>query len=61
MSKKPMEVLPEDLFPPEVTTPEERFEHLGRKLFAVEGPSREKEASGKDHATMKESSAHEAN
>jgi hypothetical protein len=56
-----MEVLPEDLFPPEVTTPEERFEHLGRKLFAVEGPSREKEASGKDHATMKESSAHEAN
>ncbi len=29
-----MKVLPEDLFPPDVKTPEERMEHLGRKLFA---------------------------
>ena len=35
MSKKPMEVLPKDFFPHDVKTPEERFKHLGRKLFVV--------------------------
>ena len=36
MSKDPMRVLPEDLFPPEAATPEERFELLGRRLFAAD-------------------------
>lgn len=31
-----MRVLPDDLFPPEVKTPEERFELLGRRLFAAD-------------------------
>ena len=36
MSREPMKVLPEDLFPPDVKTPEERVNHLGRKLFAAD-------------------------
>jgi hypothetical protein len=33
--KKPMKVVPDRLYPPEVKTPEEQMEHLGRRLFAV--------------------------
>ena len=35
MSKKPMIPPARDLCPPEAKTPEEQFEHLGRKLFRV--------------------------
>jgi hypothetical protein len=34
MAKQPMKVVPDGLYPPEVKTPEERMEFLGRKLLS---------------------------
>lgn len=35
MSKKPMNPAPESLYPPDVKTPEEKFNFLGRRLFSI--------------------------
>jgi hypothetical protein len=42
MPKEPMKVVPDDLFPAEVQTPEERFNFLGRRLFTGEGTGPER-------------------
>ena len=44
MSKKPMKVVPDGLYPPEIKTPEEKFNFLGRKLFALKPEALEKTA-----------------
>ena len=41
MSKKPMEVVPDGLYPPEVQ-PEEKFNFLGRKLLHIKPDKRMK-------------------
>ena len=38
MSREPMNPAPENLYPADVKTPEERFEFLGRKLFRAKPP-----------------------
>jgi hypothetical protein len=53
---KPNPVEPEGLYPPEVKTPKERFEFLGRRLFQVKPEDLKKQETQRDDKRQRRTS-----